>query len=187
MNSKPFDPSEEEIILGYFNQWLAPTGRCIEEIESFEGRRVKVEGGDEFRNSRCERIQFSFAVPRFIGNSAMKYAKVAADSQQRASSLTALTFVRAARFVTLVVGAVVSIEFLAMSVILCNSNPLLCGLVLLPALILATWIIAAVLGTVFLFPRWLWAKSHDLALRILCSTGERSAVWDDLLDGPSRA
>jgi hypothetical protein len=49
-----FDPCDEETILGYFSEWLSATGRCIEQIESFEDRRVKVGGADEFRGNCAE-------------------------------------------------------------------------------------------------------------------------------------
>jgi hypothetical protein len=117
----------------------------------------------------------------------MKYAKVAAHSQHRAGSLTALTFVRAARFVTLLLGATLSFTFLAMAVVLGNTTPISIGLVLLLSVTLATWMIAAVLGTVLLVPKWIWAKTQDQLLRTRCSTAARSSVWDEWLDGPSRA
>ena len=116
----------------------------------------------------------------------MKYAKVAAHSQQRAGSLTALTFVRAARFVTLLLVGTLTIEFLVLFVVYRADTVVLVGLVLIPSLILATWMIAAVLGTVLLLARWLWAKSLDQVLRARRWTGARSGVWDEWLDGSSR-
>jgi hypothetical protein len=117
----------------------------------------------------------------------MKYAKIAAHSQHRAGSLTALTFVRAACFVTLLVGATTSFEFLAMAVVLGNTTPISIGLVLLLSMTLAIWTIAAVLGIILLVPRWIWAKTQYQLLRTRCWTAARSSVWDEWLDGPSRA
>jgi biotin transporter BioY len=117
----------------------------------------------------------------------MKYAKDAAYSQLRAGSLTALTFVRAACLVTLLVGATWSFTFLAMAVVLGNTIPISIGLVLLLCMTLASWMIAAVLGTVLLVPKWIWAKTQDQLLRTRCWTAARSSVWDEWLDGAGRA
>ena len=117
----------------------------------------------------------------------MKYAKVAAYSQERAGSLTVRTFVRAACLSTLVVGASLSFTFLAMAVVHGDTTAISIGLVFLLSLTLAIWIIAAVLGTVLLLPKWIWAKTQDQLLRTRCSTAARSSVWDEWLDGPGRS
>ena len=116
----------------------------------------------------------------------MKYAKAVADSYCRAGSMSAITFVRAARFVSLLLVATLTIEFLVMAVVSRALTAVSVGFVLIPALILATWIIAAVLGTVLLLARWLWAKTQDQVLRAWRRTGARSGVWDEWLDGSSR-
>ena len=137
--------------------------------------------------SRHDRMQVRWGGLQRTRNSAMKYAKIAAHSQHRVGSLTALTFVRAARFVTLLVGATTSFEFLAMAVVLGNTTPILIGLVLLLSMTLAIWTIAVVLGTILLVPKWIWAKTQDQLLRTRCWTAASSSVWDEWINGPSRA
>ena len=117
----------------------------------------------------------------------MKYAKNTADSQHRAGSLTALTFVRAACLSTFVVGATLSFMFLAIAVVRFNTTPIFFGLVLLSSLTLLIWMIAAVLGTILLVLKWIWAKTQDQLPRTRCLTAARSIVWDEWLDGPIRA
>jgi hypothetical protein len=131
-------------------------------------------------------MQFECEGPQLTRNSAMKYAKAVADSYGPAGSMIAVTFVRAARFVTLLLVGTLTIEFLVMFVVYRADTVVLVGLVLIPSLILATWMIAAVLGTVLLLARWLWAKSLDQVLRARRWTGARSGVWDEWLDGSSR-
>ena len=117
----------------------------------------------------------------------MKYSKSAAGSYHTAGSMSAITFVRAARLVTLLLVATLTIEFLVMAVVSSADAAVSVGFVLIPSLILATWIIAAVLGTVLLLARWLWAKTQDQVLRAWRWTGARPGVWDEWLDGSSRA
>jgi hypothetical protein len=117
----------------------------------------------------------------------MKYAKDAALPQEKAGNLTARTFVRAAYFSTLLVGGVVSSSFLSIAFAFRDVAGLVVGLVLVLLMTLAIWMIAGVLGTVLLVPRWLWAKSREVVVRMPCSNGERSGVWDDWLDMPGRA
>ena len=136
--------------------------------------------------SRLERMQFEYEGPQLARNSAMKYAKAVADSYRRAGSMSAITFVRAARFVTLLLVATLTIEFLVLAVVFSADTAVPIGFVLIPSLILATWIIAAVLGTVLLLSRWLWAKTQDQVLRAWRWTGAGSGVWDEWLDGSSR-
>ncbi len=131
-------------------------------------------------------MQFECERPQLTRNSAMKYAKAATNSYRRAGSMSAVTFVRAARFVTLLLVATLTIEFLVMAVVFSADTAILVGFVLIPILILATWIIAAVLGTVLLLARWLWAKTQDQVLRAQRRTGARSGLWDEWLDGFSR-
>jgi hypothetical protein len=116
----------------------------------------------------------------------MKYAKAGVDSYRPAGSMSAVTFVRAARFVTLLLVGTLTIEFLVMAVVYSADTAVSVGLVLILSLILATWMIAAVLGTVLLLARWLWAKALDQVLRARRWTGARSGVWDEWLDGSSR-
>ena len=131
-------------------------------------------------------MQFEYEGSQLTRNSAMKYAKAVADSYRLAGSMSAITFVRAARFVTLLLVATLTIEFLVMAVVSSADAAVSVGFVLIPSLILATWIIAAVLGTVLLLSRWLWAKTQDQVLRPWRWTGARSGVWDEWLDGSSR-
>jgi hypothetical protein len=113
----------------------------------------------------------------------MKYFKAASGSDHRADSLSAVTFVRGARLVTVLLVAVLSIEFLVLAAVFRAEIAISIGLVMLPSLILATWMIAAVLGTVHLLARWLWAKTQHQVLQTRRSTGARSGVWDMWLDG----
>jgi hypothetical protein len=115
----------------------------------------------------------------------MKYAKFAGDSYHRVGSMSAATFVRAARFVTLLLVAILTIESLIMGVVLPAPAAVVVFLVLIPSVVLATWMIAAVLGTVLLLARWLWAKTQDQVVRARRLTGEHSVVWDEWLDGSS--
>ncbi len=131
-------------------------------------------------------MQFEYEGPQLTRNSAMKYAKAVADSYRRGGSMSAITFVRAARFVTLLLVATLTIEFLVMAVVSRADTAVSVGFVLISALILATWIIAAVMGTVLLLARWLWAKTQDQVLGAWRWTGARSGVWDEWLDGCRR-
>jgi hypothetical protein len=74
-----------------------------------------------------------------------------------------------------------------MAVAFRDGAALVVGLVLISLMTVAIWMIAGVLGTVLLVPRWLWARCQDVFVRMPCSNGERSGVWDDWLDVPSRA
>jgi hypothetical protein len=127
---------------------------------------------------KCDGLQF-------IRDSAMKYSKAAASSCHSVGRISAVTFVRAARFVTSLLVAALSFEFLVLAVVFRADMAILVGVVLVPSLILATWMIAAVLGTVLLVTRWLWAKIQDQVLQTRRWTGARSGVWDMWLDGSS--
>jgi hypothetical protein len=117
----------------------------------------------------------------------MKTSKSTANSGQRTRRLSARVFVRAARFATLLVVVVCSLEFLAMSAVLRDVTALWIGGVLIALMAVAIWITAAVLGTVLLIPVWLWEKRHYAVFRTRRSIGARSGVWDDWLDWPCRA
>jgi hypothetical protein len=115
----------------------------------------------------------------------MKYAKNAAYSQERAGSLTARTFVRAACFSTLLVGGVVSSFFLSIAVGHRDGLALVVGLVLVSVMTLAIWMIAGVLGSLLLVPSWLWTNRRNRAQQTGFAKAAHSSVWDDWLDGPS--
>jgi hypothetical protein len=115
----------------------------------------------------------------------MKCAKLAAGSSRRVGSITAATFVHAARFVSSLLTATLTFEFLVGVFFFPGIAAIWVGLVLLLSLILATWIIAAVMGTVLLLARRLWAMSQDRILRARRWTGARSGLWDEWLDGYS--
>jgi hypothetical protein len=44
-----FDPNEERENLGYFEEWLVPTERCLGEIKVMSRKHPAVEGADEFQ------------------------------------------------------------------------------------------------------------------------------------------
>jgi hypothetical protein len=115
----------------------------------------------------------------------MKYAKNAAYSQERAGSLTARTFVRAACFSALLIGGVVSSYFLSMAVAFRDGFALVVGLDLISLMTLAIWMIAGVLGTLLLVPRWLWTNRRNRVPHTRFAKAAHSSVWDDWLDGPS--
>jgi hypothetical protein len=113
----------------------------------------------------------------------MKYAKNAAYSQQRADRLTARTFVRAAWFSTLLVGGVVSSYLLLIAVYFRDDLALAFGLVVIPLMTLAIWMIAGVLGTLLLVPRWLWTNRRNRFSQAGFAKAAHSSVWDNWLDG----
>jgi hypothetical protein len=67
--------------------------------------------------SRLGRMQFEHEGPQLTRNPTMKYAKGVADSYSRAGSMSAITFVRAAGFVTVLLVATLTIEFLVLAVV----------------------------------------------------------------------
>jgi hypothetical protein len=101
--------------------------------------------------------------------------------------LNSRTFVRAACLATLIVGGSGSITFLAMAIMLDQGTALAVGLFLVPLMVAAIWMIAAVLGTALLLPKWLWDKRHHRETRARYRTAGGSGLWDGWLDGPSRA
>ena len=106
-------------------------------------------------------MQFEYEGPQLARNSAMKYSKGVADSHSPAGSISAITFVRAAGFATLVLVATLTIVFLVLAVVYGADTAVPYGFVFISWVILAIWIIAGVLGTVLLLARWLWAKTKD--------------------------
>jgi hypothetical protein len=98
--------------------------------------------------------------------------------------LSPRTFIRAARFTNVLIGALCVVEFCVMAAVFRDAGGLLFGLVLLFFMTLAIWITAAVLAGLALFPRWLWVsvRRHTRATR--SSPLGRSAVWDVWLDSP---
>jgi hypothetical protein len=116
----------------------------------------------------------------------MKYAKNEADPQERAASLTARTFVRAAWFSTLLVGGVVSIYYVSTAVHYRDVRlPLIMGLVRISLITLAIWMIAGLLGTLLLVARLLWTNRRNRVPKTGFDKAAPSSVWDDWLDGPS--
>ncbi len=116
----------------------------------------------------------------------MKYTKDAMVSYRLAGGISAATFVRAARFVTLLLVGTLTIEFLIMAFVTRADVAMVVGLVLIPSLVLATWMTAALMGMVLLLARWLWATTRDHVRRAWHWTGSCSGVWDEWLDGSSR-
>jgi hypothetical protein len=101
-------------------------------------------------------------------------------------TVTPRTFVRAAGFTNLLVGASIVIEFCVLAAIFRDTNTLLVGLSLLFLISIATWTTAAVLGGVTLLPRWLWVFGRRLIRPTRPSPRGWSGVWDEWLDGPIR-
>jgi hypothetical protein len=91
-----------------------------------------------------------------------------------------------ARFFSLLIVAILTIEFLITAVVDRVDAAVVISLVVIPEVILVIWIIAGVLWAVLLLARWLWAKSQDQVRRALRWTGARSGVWDERLDGSNR-
>jgi hypothetical protein len=113
----------------------------------------------------------------------MKHAKSVVDPQWT-GRMTTRIFVRAARFVTLLIVGLVSVEFLIMAALFRDGVVLALGFVLITLMALAIWVIAASMATVALLARWLWEKWRCPVLRGRRSLAAPSAVWDIWLDGP---
>jgi hypothetical protein len=101
-------------------------------------------------------------------------------------TLTPRTFVRAARFTSLLILPFVVIEFCVMAAVFDDGKTLFVGLTLLSFMTLAIWATAAVLGVVTLFPRWLWGSVRRQIRRSRSSPRGSWGVWDVWLDGPTR-
>jgi len=117
----------------------------------------------------------------------MNHDKPIATSHRPTARLTPRTFVRAAGFSSLLIFGVCAIAFLIMTVVLRDSSAPFMIVVLFPIMTVAIWLIAAVLGTVLLFARCLWVNRKDPVLRAHRAPGKGPGVWDEWLDGPSRA
>jgi hypothetical protein len=129
-------------------------------------------------------MQFKGVSLQCIRNSMMKHTKSVANSRHWTGGLTARTFVRAACLSTILVGVGCSSAFLASALTFRDGTVLKVGLVLIPGLTVAIWVIAAVLGMALLLPTLLWAKIQKSVPRTDRWTCARSGVWDDWLDGP---
>jgi hypothetical protein len=116
-----------------------------------------------------------------VSEHAMNNTKVSAFRPTGAGAMTLLTFVRAARFVSLLLAAVCSIEFVVLAIVWRDATALSLGLVLLVAMTLAAWISAAVLGAMLLIPRWLWTTWRK-AVQTKRWASTCSSVWDQWLD-----
>jgi hypothetical protein len=114
----------------------------------------------------------------------MKYEKPVRGLRHQTGTLTVSTFVRAAAFATLIVIGACALSFLVQTVAFSSDIPLLVGFVMLPLLMLAIWVIAAVLGTLFLLPKGLFTRVRDQSRRKRHRLAPRTGLWDDWLDGP---
>jgi hypothetical protein len=95
--------------------------------------------------------------------------------------------VRAASFATGLIVVVCTLEFLAMALALRDGKPLLVALVMVPLMVLAIWMIAAVMATVSLLAKWLWVRWRYSVHQPPRWTTAGSGVWDLWLDGPALA
>jgi hypothetical protein len=87
----------------------------------------------------------------------------------------------------MLVVVVCTLDFLAMALAFRDGKPLLLGLVMVPLMALAIWIIAAVMATVSLLAKWLWVRWRSPVHQPPPWTTAGSGVWDVWLDGPGLA
>jgi hypothetical protein len=77
------------------------------------------------------------------------------------------------------------VYFLSVAVGHRDGFELVMGLVITSVMTLAIWMIAGVLGTLLLFPRWLWTNWRNLMPQTGFAKAAQPSIWDGWLDGPS--
>jgi hypothetical protein len=102
------------------------------------------------------------------------------------SALTFRNSVRGAGLASLLLAALVFLEFCGIALVYHDPKAFRFGLLSIPTMILVGWVAAAVGYLLDLAARGLRALGRRLVARSRSSPSARSGVWDEWLDSPGR-